>query len=337
MLLQQITDTDNFIHRCVELSENVDNYISNDLFLADVEDPALVNPQFLKTQCLDIILEELRDRGIIFPNNAAEFQELLYDREIPLQLYQRFTEEYMFKLVKDLQDESRQRLMDEFDYDDDQLGARLCNVMSSILPMDAAWEYIASHEFMFFTNKVFRDKFQAVIEKALYEPPAAVPFESDLDRVAKWLSGEKKHQDELKALLMRVAERVYLNAGDNGSSIPLKNELLKKMERYDWDHRQPQFITKLTLNPNAEAEDELNHQQKNDHHVQYYLQHSGITDPQKYMVACTYVSKNKIAELEKELQELEVQITPEDKAQILNIAKIAAEQWVEMNKPNQEG
>ena len=334
MLLQQITDSDNFIHRCVELSENVDNYISNDLFLADVEDPSLVTPLFLKTQCLDIILEELRDRGIIFPNNATEFQELLYDREIPLQLYKRFTEEYIFKLVKEMPDESRQQLMEEFEYEDEQLCSRLCNVMSSLIPMDAAWEYIASHEYMFFSNETFRDKFQAVIEKALYAPPAPVPVETDLDRVAKWLAGEKKHQDELKELLMHVAERFYLDAGDNESATPLKMELLKKMDRYDWDHRQPQFITKLTLNPNAEAEDEHNHQQCNDHHVQYYIQHSGITEPQKFMVACTYISKNKLEVLEKELNELDVQISEDEKDQILQIAKVAAEQWAIMNQQN---
>ena len=335
MLLQQVIDSDNFIHRCVELSENVDNYISNSLFLADVEDSSLVTPLFLKTQCLDIILEELRDRGIIFPNNAAEFQELLYDREIPLQLYQRFTEGYMFNLVKELPDESRQQLMDEFEYEDDQLCARLCNVMSSLLPMDAAWNYIATHEFMFFSNEVFRDKFQAVIQMALYEPHAPIPVESDLDRVAKWMAGEKKHQDELKALLMATAERVYLDAGDNESSVPLKTELLNKMDRYDWDHRQPQFITKLTLNPNAEQEDEYNHQQRNDHHVQYYLQHTGISEPQMFMVACTYVSKNKLDELEKELTELDVQISPDDKDKILSIAKVASECWAAM-QPKEE-
>ena len=339
MLMPIFKDKDNFVQRCVELSENVDNYINNKLYLADVDDPKLVDQLFLTTNCLDIILGELADRGIIFENNASEFMELLHDREIPLQLRKRFEPDMFFEIVRKLSDESRQALMNEFEYADEQLGARLCVVMSSILPTDAAWDYIAQHSFLFITNNNFKDTMQAVVEKAIYEPPAPLPIERDIKDIATWMKGEQEHQVELKNLLMRVAERLYLNAGDNESSVPLKNELLKKMEKYDWDHRTPAFIAKLMANPKAEEEDEPFHQQRNDHHIQYYFQHKGITWPQIVMVACTAASKSAgdvlrpiLAGNEQFVTEGQLQLEQEDINKIADVLNVAETIWNEMKR-----
>ena len=337
MLMPIFQDKDNFIQRCVELSENVDNYINNRLYLADVDDPKLADQLFLTTNCLDIILGELADRGIIFENNASEFMELLHDREIPLQLRKRFEPEYFFNVIRKLSDESRNAIMNEFEYDDEQLGARLCNVMKGIFPTDAAWDYIAQHSFLFVTNNNFRDTMYAVVERAIYEPPAPLPLERDIKDIATWMKGEQQHQEELKTLLMKVAERLYLDAGDNESSVPLKNELLKKMEKYDWDHRTPAFIAKMMANPKAEEEDEPFHQQRNDHHIQYYFQHKGITWPQIVMVACTAASKGQGDVLRMTLAGNEnaegtPQIEQEDIKRMADVLNVAEKQWNEMKQ-----
>lgn len=337
MLMPIFQDKDNFIQRCVELSENVDNYINNRLYLADVDDPKLADQLFLTTNCLDIILGELADRGIIFENNASEFMELLHDREIPLQLRKRFEPEHFFNVIRKLSDESRNAIMNEFEYDDEQLGARLCNVMKGIFPTDAAWDYIAQHSFLFITNNNFRDTMYAVVERAIYEPPAPLPLERDIKDIATWMKGEQQHQEELKTLLMRVAERLYLDAGDNESSVPLKNELLKKMEKYDWDHRTPAFIAKMMANPKAEEEDEPFHQQRNDHHIQYYFQHKGITWPQIVMVACTAASKGQGDVLRMTLAGNEnaegtPQIEQEDIKRMADVLNVAEKQWNEMKQ-----
>lgn len=337
MLLQQFAEKDTFIERCIELSENVDNYINNKLYLADVEDPKFADQLYLRTQCLDIILEELADRGIIFPNNAQEFQELLYDREIPLQLRERFEEDKFFNFIRNLTDESKQALRTEFEYDDEQLCARVCNVMSGIYPTDAAWGYLASHDYMFTSNEDFRKRIFPLVEKAAFLPPPPPPIESDVARIAKWMAGEKEHQDELKTLLVKTVERIYNDAGDNESSTPLKIELLKKMERYDWDHRTPAFIAKMMANPNAEQEDELNHQQRNDHHIQYYYQHSGITWPQIVMVACTAASKSQGDALRVVISGNEnadgvPQITQEDIKRMADVLNVAETVWNEMKQ-----
>ncbi len=337
MLMPIFQDKDNFIQRCVELSENVDNYINNRLYLADVDDPKLADQLFLTTNCLDIILGELADRGIIFENNASEFMELLHDREIPIQLRQRFEPDTFFETIRKLSDESRNVIMNEFEFDDEQLGARLCNVMKGIFPTDAAWDYIAQHAFLFITNSNFRDTMHAVVERAIYEPPAPLPIEHDIKDIATWMKGEQKHQEDLKTLLMRVADRIYLDAGDNESSVPLKNELLKKMEKYDWDHRTPAFIAKMMANPKAEEEDEPFHQQRNDHHIQYYFQHKGITWPQIVMVACTAASKGQGDVLRMTLAGNEnadgmPQIEQEDIKRMADVLNVAEQQWNEMKQ-----
>ena len=341
MLMPICQDKDNFIQRCIELSDNVDNYINNKLYLADVDDPKLADQLFLTTNCLDIILGELADRGIIFENNASEFMELLHDREIPLQLRKRFEPEVFFDLVRKLSDESRDMIMNEFEYADEQLGARLCNIMAGIFPTDAAWDYIAQHGFLFITNDNFRATMQAVVEKAIYEPPAPLPVEHDLKDIATWMKEEQQHQVDLKALLMRVADRIYLNAGDNESSMPLKIELLRKMEKYDWDHRTPAFIAKMMANPNAEKEDEPFHQQKNDHHIQYYFQHKGITWPQIVMVACTAASKSAGDILRPILAgdpkaEGKPQIEQEDINRMADVLNIAETCWNEMKQEKEK-
>ena len=337
MLMPMTTGTDTFIERCIELSENVDNYINNKLYLADVADPKLADQLFLTTNCLDIILGELADRGIIFENNASEFMELLHDREIPLQLRKRFEPETFYSVISKFTDESRNALMNEFEYADAQLGERLCNIMAGIVPTDAAWSYIASHGFLFVTNEVFRDTMREVVERAIYAPPPPLPVEHDIKDVATWMQGEYKHQEELKALLVAVADRIYLDAGDNESSLPLKNELLKKMEKYDWDHRTPAFIAKMMANPKAEEEDEPFHQQRNDHHIQYYFNHQGITWPQIVMVACTAASKSAgdvlrpiLAGNEQFVSNGQLQISQEDINKIADVLNLAEKVWNEM-------
>lgn len=339
MLMTITTGADTFIQRCVELSENVDNYINNKLYLADVDDPKLADQLFLTTNCLDIILGELADRGIIFENNASEFMELLHDREIPLQLRKRFEPDTFYEMISKLTEESRNVIMNEFEYDDMQLGERICNVMSGIFPTDAAWSYIASHGFLFTTNEVFRNTMYAVVERAIYAPPPPLPVENDLKDIATWMKGEQRHQEDLKKLLMLVAERLYLNAGDNESPVPLKNELLKKMEKYDLDHRTPAFIAKMMVNPKAEEEDEPFHQQKNDHHIQYYFQHSGITWPQIVMVACTAASKSAgdvlrpiLAGNEQFVSSGQLQIGQDDINKIADVLNVAEKVWNEMKQ-----
>ena len=212
MLMPIFQDKDNFIQRCVEVSENVDNYINNKLYLADVDDPKLVDQLFLTTNCLDIILGELADRGIIFENNASEFMELLHDREIPLQLRKRFEPETFFDIIRKLSDESRQALMNEFEFADEQLGARLCVVMSSILPTDAAWDYIAQHSFLFITNNNFKDTMQAVLEKALYEPPRPSRFVPDARRLLPYArpvgGGARRYYDRQPYLAKRSGQKI---------------------------------------------------------------------------------------------------------------------------------
>ena len=337
MLMSITTETDTFIERCIELSENVDNYINNKLYLVDVDDPKLADQLFLTTNCLDIILGELADRGIIFENTASEFIELLHDREIPLQLRKRFEPDAFYELISKLTDESRSLLANEFEYADEHLGERLCNILAGIFPTDAAWSYIASHGFLFITNEVFENSIRAVVEKAVYAPPPPLPVEHDLKDISTWMQGEQKHQEELKSLLIRVADRIYLNSGDNESAVPLKNELLKKMERYDWDHRTPAFIAKMMVNPRAEEGDEPFHQQRNDHHIQYYFQHSGITWPQIVMVACTAASKSagdalRVIISGNENAEGTPQITKEDIDRMADVLNIAETVWNEMKR-----
>lgn len=342
MLMPITTETETFIDRCVELSENVDNYINNKLYLADVDDPKLADQLFLTTNCLDIILGELSDRGIIFENTASEFMELLHDREIPLQLRKRFEPDVFYETISKLTDESRSLIMNEFEYADEQLGERLCNILAGIFPTDAAWSYIASHSFLFITSETFKNRMQPVVEKAIYAPPPPLPVENDLKDIAAWMAGEKKHQDELKELLVRVAERLYLDAGDNDSSIRLKTLLLKKMEKYDWDHRTPAFIAKMMIDPKAEEEDEPFHQQRNDHHIQYYYQHSGITFEQIVMVACTAASKSqgdalRIVISGNENADGVPQITQEDIKQMADVLNVAETIWNEMMREKEGG
>lgn len=337
MLMQPVLETDNFVQRCVELSENVDNYINNRLYLADVEDPGLVTPLFLKMQCLDILLDELHDRGIHFQHNAYEFIELLYDRELPFQLRSRFQESFFYPLIRKFSDESKQLLLNEFDNADDQLCARLCTVLGSILPMDAAWDYIASASDIFNSDETFRKQVYSWISRAIKDPTTEVPVESDLSRMSKWLAGEKKHQDELTRLLVRTTERLYLSAGDNESSTPMKLALLEKMERYDWDHFNNAFITKMMTNPKAEEEDEPFHQQHNDHHIQYYFQHDGITETQIIYVACTAASKDKGNDLREILKTNQPKMSEEQKTEMLHVLEVAETIWKEEQRNNENG
>ena len=109
------------------------------------------------------------------------------------------------------------------------------------------------------------------------------------------------------------------------------------MERYDWDHRTPAFVAKMMANPNAEQEDELNHQQRNDHHIQYYYQHSGITWPQIVMVACTAASKSQGDALRVVISGNEnadgvPQITQEDIKRMADVLNVAETVWNEMKQ-----
>lgn len=332
MLMQPTLETDDFVQRCVEISENVDNYINNRLYLVDVEDPSLVTPLFLKMQCLDLILDELHDRGIHFQNNAYEFIDLLYDREIPILLRIRFEEHNFYPLIRKFSDESKQLLLNEFEVNDESLCARICNVLASILPMDMAWNYIASAADIFSSDENFYKNLYAIVLRAYKDPTVELPVETDIDRLSAWLAGEKKHQDELTRLLMRTAERLYLSAGDNDSSTPLKMALLKKMERYDWDHFNNAFIAKMMSNPNAEKEDEPYHQQHNDHHIQYYFQHEGITETQIVYVACTAVSKEKGNDLREILKTDQPKMTEEQKNTMLRVIEAAETIWNEDHK-----
>ena len=328
MQMQPFIEKDIFIQRCVELSENVSQYIGNKLYLLDVDDLTQIDQLFLKTQCLDLIFSDLAGRGIVLVDTTQDFLEQINDTEIPLQLHARFSSDRFFELIKNFSDESKQRLMVEFEYDDEQLCARICDVLSSILPVDAAWQYLAENAHLFVSNNTFRDNMHPLVEKAIFQASSPAPIESDLNRISAWMAGEQKHQYELRKLLVLLAEEIYSRQNDNESATPLKLALLKKMDRYDWDHFNNDFIEKFTIDPSYESKQEPYHQQHNDHHIQYYFQHKGITDVQIIYVAGTAASKEAGNTLREILKTDSPQITPEDKQKMLDVLLVAEEIWV---------
>lgn len=264
---------DRVIERCCSLSENIDNFFSEERYLAEVNQIEEVTPEFLRNIAITQLLGELEVLGIITNQDAGEVLTDSVALETAFYLRAKFDSYSYYKALTALPEEvyaTYMGIVENIEFEEDIL-IELGNFFNNVFPTDVGWDYISRANTQWTSTLRLSEHITAIQIKVdtKHDNNTTPITEDNFENIKLFLQHTCDREKQIRIYVDKVASRFKVD-------IPALYDLVSK---YDHEKLQPDLLEQFAWYYVNESKTEppshvLHHLTVNHHHEYWEYRHN---------------------------------------------------------------
>lgn len=269
------------IARCRALSPGIDAYFSEERYREELDPEDEITPQYLVDAAISLVMDKLRDIGIISNFSVGEILDNAFDMEVMFYLASKFDANNYYNLLSCFDDKEMSEytaMLENISYPEDYL-FDLSDYFNQLFPLDVGWEYISRStdrwgSTMDFVTHIANIQLKIEVNRDSVKAPVG---DTDVAIVKRFIEVMDERDKKVKIYVDYLLEKYgkYLNA----------DKLRNMVRKYDREKLESDKIL-LFAKWNALPEEEKlrigtptflnNHHLHTNHHIEYWETHKGI-------------------------------------------------------------